>query len=207
MVGRITELRAQRSQGTAHTTAAQSAEGEQQPALVESPVEWLKINARRHAALILQTVKLRAFNPRAVVWQRMHAVAAVFHLRHGHLAIPATAKLDDYAVGAWMRRRLTNPFPAVPAHPGRDGLTSRRRRMTTPAIQSLRVSWYAQWECGDALDAHATEILATAAEAPPSVAGARPWRPQVRAGPGGADCCGRAACGAGQRGWSGPGAL
>ncbi|PYC75785.1 helicase [Streptomyces tateyamensis] len=184
VVGRITELRASRSQGTAHTTAAKPAEGEaaegeaaeagedeQQSALVESPIEWLRINARHHAARILQTVKLRAFNPRAVEWQRMHAVAAVFHLQHGHLdptdktkhaeliswltrqrhlhgqglldaarvseldalgmiwsknanawergaayaaafhrqhghlAIPATAKLDDYAVGAWMRRQ------------------------------------------------------------------------------------------------------
>ncbi|WP_405363565.1 Helicase associated domain protein [Kitasatospora sp. NBC_00085] len=179
VVGRITELRASRSQGTAHTTAAKPAEseaaaageGEQQPAPVESPIEWLRINARHHAAQILQTVKLRAFNPRAVEWQRMHAVAAVFHLQHGHLdptdkakhteliswltrqrhlngqglldparvseldalgmiwsknanawergaayaaafhhqhghlAIPATAKLDDYAVGAWMRRQ------------------------------------------------------------------------------------------------------
>ncbi|WP_049649262.1 DEAD/DEAH box helicase [Kitasatospora sp. MY 5-36] len=172
VVGRITELRAHRSQGAAHTTAAKPAEGDQQPAApVESPVEWLKVDARRHAARILQTVKLRAFNPRAVEWQRMHAVAALFHLqhghldpvdrtkhaeliswltrqrhlhgqglldaarvseldalgmiwsknanawergaayaaafhrRHGHLAIPATAKLDDYAVGAWMRRQ------------------------------------------------------------------------------------------------------
>ncbi|MFF0294512.1 Helicase associated domain protein [Kitasatospora sp. NPDC004614] len=179
VVGRITELRASRSQGTAHTTAAKPAEGsaaeagegEQQPAPAESPIEWLRINARQHAARILQTVKLRAFNPRAVEWQRMHAVAAVFHLQHGHLdptdktkhaeliswltrqrhlnsqglldparvseldalgmiwsknanawergaayaaafhrqhghlAIPATAKLDDYAVGAWMRRQ------------------------------------------------------------------------------------------------------
>ncbi|MFE7562326.1 Helicase associated domain protein [Kitasatospora sp. NPDC057500] len=180
VVGRITELRGARSQGTAHTTATQAAageaaeaggEGKQQPAPAESPVEWLKIDARRHAARILQTVKLRAFNPRAVEWQRMHAVAARFHIehghldptdktkhaeliswltrqrhlngrhlldaarvseldalgmiwsknanawergyayaaafhrRHGHLAIPATAKLDDYAVGAWMRRQ------------------------------------------------------------------------------------------------------
>ncbi|MFF4384589.1 Helicase associated domain protein [Kitasatospora sp. NPDC001547] len=180
VVGRITELRASRSQGTAHTTAAKPAggetaeaggEGEQQAAPMESPVEWLRINARQHAAKILQTVKLRAFNPRAVEWQRMHAVAEVFHLqhghldptdkakhgeliswltrqrhlngqhlldparvseldalgmiwsknanawergyayatafhrRHGHLAIPATAKLDNYAVGAWMRRQ------------------------------------------------------------------------------------------------------
>ncbi|MQS17921.1 DEAD/DEAH box helicase [Streptomyces kaniharaensis] len=179
VVGRITELRASRSQGTAHTTAAKPAEGEateagegkQQPVPAESPIEWLRINAKQHAAQILQTVKLRAFNPRAVEWQRMHAVAAVFHLQHGHLdptdktkqaeliswltrqrhlhgqglldaarvneldalgmiwsknanawergaayaaafhhqhghlAIPATAKLDDYAVGAWMRRQ------------------------------------------------------------------------------------------------------
>ncbi|MFE4356751.1 Helicase associated domain protein [Kitasatospora sp. NPDC056800] len=171
VVGRITELRAHRSQGTAHTTAAKTPEGghgDQQPV---APVEWLKVDARRHAARILQTVKLRAFNPRAVEWQRMHAVAAgfhtghghldpvdrtrhaeliswlvrqrhlhgqglldaarvseldalgmiwsknanawergaayaaAFHRRHGHLAIPATAKLDDYAVGAWMRRQ------------------------------------------------------------------------------------------------------
>ncbi|MFB7616852.1 Helicase associated domain protein [Kitasatospora sp. NPDC056181] len=179
VVGRITELRAGRSQGTAHTIAAKPAEGEaaeagegeQRPVPVESPVEWLRINARQHAARILQTVKLRAFNPRAVEWQRMHAVAARFHIehghldptdktkhaeliswltrqrhlhgqglldparvseldalgmiwsknanawerghayaaafhhQHGHLAIPATAKLDDYAVGAWMRRQ------------------------------------------------------------------------------------------------------
>ncbi|WBP91261.1 helicase associated domain-containing protein [Kitasatospora cathayae] len=180
VVGRITELRASRSQGTAHTTTTTAApegestetgEGEQQPAAVESPIEWLRINAKHHAAQILQTVKLRAFNPRAVERQRMHAVAARFHIehghldptdktkhaeliswltrqrhlngqglldaarvseldalgmiwsknanawergyayakafhhQHGHLAIPATAKLDDYAVGAWMRRQ------------------------------------------------------------------------------------------------------
>ncbi|MFE6869298.1 Helicase associated domain protein [Kitasatospora sp. NPDC057692] len=180
VVGRITELRGARSQGTAHTTTTQAATGEaaepggageQPPAPVESPIEWLRINAKQHAARILQTVKLRAFNPRAVEWQRMHAVAARFHIehghldptdktrhgeliswltrqrhlngqhlldparvseldalgmiwsknanawergyayaaafhrRHGHLAIPATAKLDDYAVGAWMRRQ------------------------------------------------------------------------------------------------------
>ncbi|MEU4588127.1 helicase associated domain-containing protein [Kitasatospora aureofaciens] len=180
VVGRITELRAHRSQGTAHTAAAkpvaegeaaEAGDGEQPLAPVESPIERLRINARHHANAILQAVKLRAFNPRAVEWQRMHAVAAVFHLRHGHLdptdktrhgeliswltrqrhlngqglleaarvseldalgmiwsknanawergyayaavfhhqhgqlAIPATAKLDDYAVGAWMRRQ------------------------------------------------------------------------------------------------------
>ncbi|GAA4980391.1 hypothetical protein GCM10025734_00070 [Kitasatospora paranensis] len=180
VVGRITELRAHRSQGSAHTTTTGASEDEaagagpaegEQPAAGESPVEWLKINARHHAGAILQAVKLRAFNPRAVEWQRMHglatrfhiehghldptdkakhaeliswltrqrhlngqglldaariseldalgmiwsknanawergaAYAAAFHHQHGHLAIPATAKLDDYAVGAWMRRQ------------------------------------------------------------------------------------------------------
>lgn len=174
VAGRITELRAHRPRGAAHTTTPEPAEaghGEQPAAPVESPVEWLLINARRHAAQILRSVKLRAFHPRALEWQRMHAVAAGFHHRHGHLdptdrtehaeliswltrqrhlnaqhlldaarvfeldalgmiwsknanawergyayaaafhhqhghlAIPATAKLDDYAVGAWMRRQ------------------------------------------------------------------------------------------------------
>ncbi|GAA2279231.1 hypothetical protein GCM10010430_76510 [Kitasatospora cystarginea] len=41
----------------------------------------------------------------AGAWERGHAYAAAFHDQHGHLAIPATAKLDDYAVGAWMRRQ------------------------------------------------------------------------------------------------------
>ncbi|WP_329485032.1 hypothetical protein OG618_00285 [Kitasatospora sp. NBC_01246] len=41
----------------------------------ESPVDWLRIKARKHAARILQTVKLRAFNPRATEWQRMFALA------------------------------------------------------------------------------------------------------------------------------------
>ncbi|MFG2918363.1 Helicase associated domain protein [Kitasatospora sp. NPDC048298] len=180
VVGRITELRAHRAQPALLTTtvsedgaAAEAGEagGEGEQPVVESPVDWLRIDARRHAARILQTVKLRAFNPRAVEWQRMHAVAAAFHLQHGHLdptdttaqaaliswldrqrhlngqhlldaarvseldalgmiwskhanawerghayakafatqhghlAIPATEKLDGYAVGAWMRRQ------------------------------------------------------------------------------------------------------
>jgi len=178
IVGRITELRTNRAQAQ-HTTTTEAPEesaeagqgdGEQQP-VPESPIEWLRINARAHAAQILQTVKLRAFNPRATEWQRMHAQAVVFHIehghldptdkakhpeliswlarqrhlngqglldaariseldalgmiwsknanawergyayakafhqQHGHLAIPATAKLDDYAVGAWTRRQ------------------------------------------------------------------------------------------------------
>ncbi|TYC68837.1 DEAD/DEAH box helicase [Streptomyces sp. CB01881] len=175
VAGRITELRAHRGRPQLITTAkaseAEAGEGEQRPAAPESPVEWLRIDARHHAGQILQAVKLRAFNPRATEWQRMHAVAAVFHIehghldptdrdrhaeliswlarqrhlngqglldaarageldalgmiwsknanawerghayaaafhhQHGHLAIPATAKLDDYAVGAWMRRQ------------------------------------------------------------------------------------------------------
>ncbi|MBP0454046.1 Helicase associated domain protein [Kitasatospora sp. RG8] len=178
VVGRITELRTSRTQ-TQHTTTTQATEkaeagtgeGQEQPAPAESPIEWLRINARHHAGAILQAVKLRAFNPRAVEWQRMHAVATAFHVehghldptdkakhaeliswltrqrhlngqglldaarvseldalgmiwsknanawergyayakafhhQHGHLAIPATAKLDDYAVGAWIRRQ------------------------------------------------------------------------------------------------------
>ncbi|MFE3878033.1 Helicase associated domain protein [Kitasatospora sp. NPDC059146] len=178
VVGRITELRAHRAQPELTTAAEASAEGAAgpgeggQPAVEQgSVVDWLRIDARRHAGAILQTVKLRAFNPRAVEWQRMHAVATAFHLehghldptdktthaglvswldrqrhlngqhlldaarvselealgmiwskhanawerghayarawaaRHGHLAIPATEKLDGYAVGAWMRRQ------------------------------------------------------------------------------------------------------
>ncbi|MFE3878035.1 helicase associated domain-containing protein [Kitasatospora sp. NPDC059146] len=41
----------------------------------------------------------------ANAWERGHAYARAWAGRHGHLAIPATAKLDDYAVGAWMRRQ------------------------------------------------------------------------------------------------------
>ncbi|MFJ9846119.1 helicase associated domain-containing protein [Kitasatospora sp. NPDC101155] len=41
----------------------------------------------------------------ANAWERGYAYAKAFHHQHGHLAIPATAKLDDYAVGAWMRRQ------------------------------------------------------------------------------------------------------
>ncbi|MEU9045612.1 MULTISPECIES: Helicase associated domain protein [unclassified Kitasatospora] len=183
VVGRITELRAHRAQPQHATTAeatttetpenaaTRAGEGEQRPTAPQSPIDWLRIDARHHAGAILQAVKLRVFNPRATEWQRMHAVAAVFHLehghldptdrtthaelvswlarqrhlngqglldparvselealgmiwsknanawerghayarayqrQHGHLAIPATAKLDDYAVGAWMRRQ------------------------------------------------------------------------------------------------------
>ncbi|WP_459651509.1 helicase associated domain-containing protein [Kitasatospora sp. Ki12] len=111
VVGRITELRASRLQGTAHTTAAKPADGEaaeageaeQQPAPVESPIEWLRINARQHAARILQTVKLRAFNPRAVEWQRMHAVAARFHIEHGHL--DPTDKAKHAELISWLTRQ------------------------------------------------------------------------------------------------------
>ncbi|WP_404871010.1 helicase associated domain-containing protein (plasmid) [Kitasatospora griseola] len=42
---------------------------------------------------------------RGTDWEGGYAYAKAFHRRHGHLAIPATAKLDDYAVGAWMRRQ------------------------------------------------------------------------------------------------------
>ncbi|MFB7911313.1 Helicase associated domain protein [Kitasatospora sp. NPDC056076] len=179
VVGRITELRAHRAQPWHTTTTPAGGEGAgaagageaERPVLGEPTAGWLRIDARRHAERILRTVKLRAFNPRATEWQRMHAVAAAFHRVHGHLdptdrekhpeliswlarqrhlagqslldaaraaelealgmiwskhanawerghahavafhrvhghlAIPATARLDDYAVGAWMRRQ------------------------------------------------------------------------------------------------------
>ncbi|MFE5584108.1 helicase associated domain-containing protein [Kitasatospora sp. NPDC056531] len=41
----------------------------------------------------------------ANAWERGAAYARAFHRRHGHLAIPAAVKLDDYTVGAWMSRR------------------------------------------------------------------------------------------------------
>ncbi|WP_051830403.1 DEAD/DEAH box helicase [Streptomyces novaecaesareae] len=110
VVGRITELRAHRAQPQ-HATVAQ-AEGEgagasegtqERPVPSEAPVDWLQIDARRHAGAILQTVKLRAFNPRAVEWQRMHAVAAVFHLEHGHL--DPTDKATHAGLISWLDRQ------------------------------------------------------------------------------------------------------
>ncbi|GAA2278418.1 MULTISPECIES: helicase associated domain-containing protein [Kitasatospora] len=41
----------------------------------------------------------------AGAWERGHAYAKAFYQQHGHLAIPATAKLDDYAAGRRMRRQ------------------------------------------------------------------------------------------------------
>ncbi|MFJ1708748.1 Helicase associated domain protein [Kitasatospora sp. NPDC088346] len=108
VVGRITELRTKRA-GEKDTTAVSEAgedSGEAgdvgQPAS-ESPVEWLRINARKHAAQILQTVKLRAFNPRATEWQRMHRLAAAFRARHGHL--DASDKAVDGDLVSWLDRQ------------------------------------------------------------------------------------------------------
>ncbi|WP_224285625.1 helicase associated domain-containing protein, partial [Streptomyces sp. LS1784] len=70
---------------------------------MESLVEWLRINAKQHAARILQPVKLRAFNPRAVEWQRMHAVAAVFHVQHGHL--DPTDRTKHAELISWLARQ------------------------------------------------------------------------------------------------------
>ncbi|WBP91291.1 DEAD/DEAH box helicase [Kitasatospora cathayae] len=110
VVGHITELRARRAQpqhATAQASeegeAAEAGPGEQPPAVVESPMEWLRIDARRHAARILQTVKLRAFIPRAAEWQRMHAVAAAFHLEHGHL--DPTDKTEQGELVSWLDRQ------------------------------------------------------------------------------------------------------
>ncbi|MER7757783.1 helicase-related protein [Kitasatospora sp. NPDC097643] len=147
VVGRITELRGTRSQGAMHTTAAKPAEGEaaeaggegeRQPAPVESPIEWLRINARQHAAQILQTVKLRAFNPRAVEWQRMHAVAG--HRR----ALPHPHRHTGDLVRRGLPRPARRPLPRPPptarhlrraAHqlPRRPGTIRTRRAAPRPA--------------------------------------------------------------------------
>lgn len=66
-------------------------------------MDWLRINARRHAAQILQTVKLRAFNPRATEWQRMFALADAFHTAHRHL--DPTDKTRDGALISWLDRQ------------------------------------------------------------------------------------------------------
>ncbi|MFD8707072.1 helicase associated domain-containing protein [Kitasatospora sp. NPDC059648] len=50
-----------------------------------------------------RTGVVRAFNPRAVEWQRMHAVAAVFHLQHGHLDPGDKAKHGDLI--SWLTRQ------------------------------------------------------------------------------------------------------
>ncbi|MET9182862.1 helicase associated domain-containing protein [Kitasatospora aureofaciens] len=41
----------------------------------------------------------------AGAWERGHAYARAWAARAGHLAIPAKATLDGYAVGSWMRRQ------------------------------------------------------------------------------------------------------
>ncbi|MFF1874806.1 helicase associated domain-containing protein [Kitasatospora herbaricolor] len=115
VVGRITELRTKRAGEKDHTVVSDpdpdadgatdteaGQDGAEQPA-GESPVEWLRINARKHAAQILQTVKLRAFNPRATEWQRMFALAAAFHIGHHHLD-PAD-KTRDGALISWLDRQ------------------------------------------------------------------------------------------------------
>ncbi|MGW6917348.1 Helicase associated domain protein [Kitasatospora sp. NPDC054939] len=108
VVGRITELRTKRVGEQDDVTESQDSEGAgeagdaEQPAQ-ESPVEWLRINARKHAAQILQTVKLRAFNPRASEWQRMFVLAAAFHTGHHHL--DPTDKTRDGALISWLDRQ------------------------------------------------------------------------------------------------------
>ncbi|GGV48074.1 helicase [Kitasatospora herbaricolor] len=113
VVGRITELRTKRAGERDHTAVSDPDAGEavdagagrgdaEQPA-GESPVDWLRINARKHAAQILRTVKLRAFNPRATEWQRMFALAAAFHTGHHHL--DPTDKTRDGALISWLDRQ------------------------------------------------------------------------------------------------------
>ncbi|MFC9330812.1 Helicase associated domain protein [Kitasatospora sp. NPDC057015] len=111
VVGRITELRTKRagekdhtvvSDAGADTDAGAGQDGAEQPN-GDTPVDWLRINARKHAAQILQTVMLRAFNPRATEWQRMYQLAAAFRARHGHL--DAVDKSVDGDLVSWLDRQ------------------------------------------------------------------------------------------------------
>ncbi|MER8188149.1 Helicase associated domain protein [Kitasatospora sp. NPDC094015] len=112
VVGRITELRTRRA-GEKDDALTEPAAGEdtgteagpadaEQPASA-SPVDWLRINARKHANAILRTVKLRAFNPRASEWQRMHQLADAFRAEHHHL--DPTDKTRDGALISWLDRQ------------------------------------------------------------------------------------------------------
>ncbi|MER5868036.1 Helicase associated domain protein [Kitasatospora sp. NPDC002040] len=109
VVGFITELRTKRAGKKDGVTEAQDGEesgeavGAALAASEESPADWLRINARKHAAQILQTVKLRMFNPRATEWQRMFDLAAAFHTGHHHL--DPTDKTRDAALISWLDRQ------------------------------------------------------------------------------------------------------
>ncbi|BFV54975.1 DEAD/DEAH box helicase [Kitasatospora sp. CMC57] len=110
VVGRITELRTKRAGEKEDVTEAEAGEesGEagdngQPAAPEEAPVDWLRINARKHAAQILRTVKLRAFNPHATEWQRMFDLAAAFQAGHHHL--DPTDKTHDAALISWLDRQ------------------------------------------------------------------------------------------------------
>ncbi|GAA0699032.1 DEAD/DEAH box helicase [Kitasatospora atroaurantiaca] len=106
VVGRIAELRTHRSQqqqpaaaGPGGQAGAEAEEGEGEV----SPVEWLRIDARANSAAILRALKLRAFSPRAVEWERMHKLAAAFHAEHGHL--DATDRERDGDLVGWLVRQ------------------------------------------------------------------------------------------------------
>ncbi|MFF3597969.1 DEAD/DEAH box helicase [Kitasatospora indigofera] len=115
VVGRITELRTKRAGEKDHTvvsdpdadadgaTDTEASQGDAEQPAGEPPVDWLRIIARKHAAQILQTVKLRAFNPRATEWQRMYTLAAAFRARHGHL--DAVDKSVDGDLVSWLDRQ------------------------------------------------------------------------------------------------------
>ncbi|SDT83494.1 Helicase conserved C-terminal domain-containing protein [Streptomyces sp. TLI_053] len=104
VVGRITELRTKRAGEKEEELTTSEADGETgEEGAEESPVDWLRINARKHAAQILRTVKLRAFNPRATEWQRMFALAAAFQGGHHHL--DPTDKTRDGALISWLDRQ------------------------------------------------------------------------------------------------------
>nr|WP_257019537.1 hypothetical protein [Streptomyces sp. TLI_235] len=48
-------------------------------------------------------MKLRAFNPRAVEWQRMHGLATRCHIEHGHL--DPTDKAKHAELLSWLARQ------------------------------------------------------------------------------------------------------
>lgn len=91
------------------------------------PVSWLARQRHLHVRGLLDPARVgeldalgMIWSKNANAWERGYAYATAFHHQHGHLAVPATAKLDDYAVGAWMRRQrkagnLTPEQTAKPA--------------------------------------------------------------------------------------------
>lgn len=70
----------------------------------------------------------------AAAWDRGFAYARAWHTRHGDLAIPATAKLDDYRIGSWARRQRQ----------GHDDLTDEQRAQLEELDPLWR--WDPKWQ-------------------------------------------------------------